>query len=410
MLSQHLSACTRSPAESAAKACGFKQPLDRMWHQVEAVIPMRLHVLLSLPLLLVLAATRAEATVRIKDITDLEGARSNQLYGIGLVVGLRGTGAKSLATQQMAVDMLAKLSVNTKIIADVKNDAVYKSGNIAMVAVTADLGPWQRRGSRIDVNVAIFDDSTSLQGGMLLFTPLNGADGEVYVTAQGSVMVGGLVAKGEAASVQQNFPSVGRVVDGGAVEKEAPGKILCNGQLRLLLKDPDFVTAPAIAQVINEKFPYSAMTLDAGTVMVAVPPDRFSNVIGFVGEIGILEVNTDVPARVVINERTGTIVVGENVKIDTVGIQHGNLSILITEDEQVSQPLPFSRGRTTVVPRTDLSVTQQRGGGMHVLKRSVTVAELAKALNALGATPMDIISIFQALKEAGALHATLVRM
>jgi flagellar P-ring protein precursor FlgI len=352
----------------------------------------------------------AQAGVRIKDITDLEGARSNQIYGVGLVVGLGGTGAKSLSTQQMAVDMLAKLSVNNKIVADVKNDPVYKSNNISTVMVTADLGPWQRRGSRIDVTVSILDDATSLQGGTLIFTPLNASDGEVYVTAQGPVSVGGFKFKGDAATAQQNFPSVGRVISGGVVEREAPGKILCNGQLRLLLRDPDFATAPAVARAINDRFPYSAMSLDAGTVVVLVPSDRYGNLIGFVGELGLLEITPDVPARVVINERTGTIVVGENVKIDTVGIQHGNLNILTVEDAQVSQPLPFSRGKTVTVPRTDLKVQQGEGGGLHVLKRTVTVAELAKALNALGASPLDLIAIFQALKQAGALHADLIGM
>lgn len=360
--------------------------------------------------ILFFASQSSAQAVRIKDITDIEGAVANQLYGVGLVVGLGGTGAKSTSTQQMAVDMLAKLSVNNKFVAENRDTPVFKSNNISMVMVTADLGPWQRRGSRIDVTVSILDDATSLQGGQLILTPLSGVDGEVYVTAQGAVSVGGFKFKGDAASTQQNYPSSGRCVAAGNVVKEAPGKILCNGQLRLLLRDPDYVTAPAIAKAINERFPYTAMTLDAGTINVLVPSDRYANLISFIGEIGLLEVSPDAPARVVINERTGTIILGENVKIATVGIQHGNLNIVATENAQVSQPLPFARGRTVEVPRTDLNVTQQQGGGLHVVRGTVTVAELAKALNALGATPLDVIAIFQALKQAGALHAELVKM
>ncbi len=354
--------------------------------------------------------TGGEAGVRIKDITEVEGAVSNQLFGVGLVVGLSGTGAKSASTRQMAIDLLAKLGVNNKLVGDGAGAAIYLSNNISTVFVTADLGPWQRRGSRMDITVSIADDASSLQGGQLILTPLNGVDGEVYVTAQGPVSVGGFKFKGEGASVQQNFPSTGRVVNGGLVVKEAPGKILCNGQLRLLLHDPDYVTAPAVAKAINQRWPYTAMTLDAGTVNVIVPGDRYSNLVDFVGEIGLLEVDPDTVARVVIDERTGTIVVGKEVKIDTVAIQHGNLNITTTENPQVSQPLPFSRGRTVEVPRTDLNVNQQHGGGLHVIKGTVTVAELARALNALGATPSDVIAIFQALKQMGALHAELVTM
>ncbi len=350
------------------------------------------------------AGAPAQAAVRVKDITDLEGARSNYLYGVGLVVGLNGTGSKSNSTLRMATDMLAKLSVNTPRLQD------FKSGNISMVAVTAEIGPWARKGTKLDVTVSVLDDATSLLGGTLMLTPLSGADGVVYVVAQGAVSVGGFRFRGEAASAQQNVPSVGRVVGGGLVECEAPGKILCNGALHILLRDPDFVTAPAIARAINERFPFTAMTLDAGRVAVAVPPDWLHDPITFAGEIGLLEVNPDVPARVVFNERTGTIVVGQNVKVATVAIQHGNLNILTTESPQVSQPLPFSRGRTTVVPRTDLNVTPQQGGGLHVVRGTVTVNELARALNALGASPMDIIAIFQALKQAGALHAELIKM
>ncbi len=346
-------------------------------------------------------------TVRIKDITDFEGARPNQLYGFGLVVGLGNTGGRSQFTQQVAADMLQKLSVNAKAVRESQIDPVFRSGNISAVMVTAELGPFARKGSRIDVTVSALDDAKSLQGGVLLLTPLRGADGEVYAVAQGPVSVGGFLATGRAASAQQNFPTVGRIPGGAIVEAEARGEIVCNGRLRLLLKRPDFTTAQAIARAINQKFPESAVTLDAGTVEVAIPPEKRGNVVGFAGEIGLLEVAPDAVAVVVINERTGTVVAGQHVKISTVAVAHGNLTIVTAENPEVSQPLPFSRGQTTVVPRTQLNVTEQ-GGGLAVVEQSVTVAELARALNALGVTPRDLIAIFQALKDAGALHAELI--
>jgi len=358
--------------------------------------------------LLVLAGT-AQAGVRIKDITDFQGARSNQLYGFGLVVGLDGTGGKSQFTQQVAVDMLQKLKVTAKTVSTNPSDNVFKSGNIAAVMVTAEIGPFARWGSRLDVTISVLDDATSLQGGTLLLTPLKGADGEVYAVAQGPLSVGGFSFSGRAASAQKNHPTVGRIAGGAIVEREAHGDICFDGQMRLLLRDADYDTAQAITGVINQCFPASAVTVDAGTVQVFVPRCRCTNLVGFASELGLLEVMPDAPARVVINERTGTIVAGENVKIATVNIAHGNLAIVTNEEKQVSQPLPFSKGRTVEVPRTNLGITEQ-GGGLKVVQGAVTAAELARALNALGVTPRDLIAIFQALKQAGALHAELVIM
>ncbi len=372
------------------------------------LLSKRLRSLLGLTLLL-LWASPIRAGVRIKDITDLHGARVNQLRGFGLVVGLNGTGSKSFFTQQVAVEMLARLRVNAKVIIDFKSDPVIQSGNISAVMVTAEIGPFSRCGSRLDVLVSALDDAKSLQGGTLLFTPLAGADDEVFVVAQGPLSVGGFAFGGQAASAQQNHPTVGRIPGGGVVEHEARGEIVCHGQLRLMLKSPDFVTARAIAKAINTRFATTALTLDAGTVQVAVPRDRLPNVVNFVAEIGLLEVTPDAPARVVINERTGTIVAGEQVKIARVGVAHGNLRIVTTETPEVSQPEPFGQGRTVVVPRTQIGISEQKGQ-MEVLEPSVTVADLARALNALGATPRDLITIFQALKDAGALHAELVIM
>ena len=335
--------------------------------------------------------------------------RGNYLLGIGLVVGLDGSGGKMLTTQQVAVDMLQKFGIGSKIVADNKGDSIYKSGNVSLVTVTTEIGPFTRCGSRLDVTVSIYDDASSLQGGTLLSTPLRGADGVDYALAQGPISVGGFSFSGKAASSQKNHPNVGRIAGGAIVEHEARGDIVRNGQMTLLLREADYTTARAITKVINDEFPASAVTLDAGTVQVFVPRNRLANLVGFASELLLLEVTPDAPARVVINERTGTIVAGEQVKIATVNIAHGNLAIVTNEEPQVSQPAPFSKGQTTVVPRTNLGVTEQ-GGGLKVVTRSVTAAELARALNALGVTPRDLIAIFQALKQAGALHAELIVM
>ena len=355
----------------------------------------------------------ARAGVRIKDITDLEGARNNQLVGFGLVVGLEGTGSRSVFTQQVAVDMLQRFNVVAKTIAQIQGDSVFKSGNISAVMVTADLGPFARCGSQIDVLVSALDDATSLFGGTLILTPLKGADNCVYAVAQGPLSVGGFnfsVPNGSAsptASSQKNHPTVGRIANGAIVEREARGDILCHDQIRLLLRQPDYGTACAVAKAINARFPCSAYTVDAGSVQVVVPPGLCPKLVTFVSDIGLQEVLPDMPARVVINERTGTIVAGEQVKVATVAVTHGNLAILTSNTPIASQPAPFSRGKTVVLPRASVNVAEQTGI-VQVLERSVTVADLARALNALGATPRDLIIIFQMLKQAGALHAELV--
>jgi len=365
-----------------------------------------------------LAATvpgaRAAGT-RIKDITEFEGARSNQLTGIGLVVGLENTGGRSLLTQQVAVDLLSRFRINSLINSNNRIDPVYRAGSVSVVAVTAELGPFARRGSRIDVKVAVYDDALSLQGGELMFTPLRGADDVVYAVAQGSVSIGGFqftVPQGSAAplaSAQKNHPTVGRVPSGAIIEREARGEIVCNGTVRLLLRDPDYTTACGIARVINARFARSAIALDAGTVQVFVPRDRALDVVCWAGDIGQLEVTPDVVAKVVLNERTGTVVAGKDVQIDTVAVAQGNLSILTSDEPYASQPAPFSGGRTAILPQPRIGVTEQ-GGALKVLERAATVADLARALNALGVTPRDMIAIFQALKTAGALHAELVIM
>jgi flagellar P-ring protein precursor FlgI len=372
-------------------------------------------IAISLMALLFAAACEptAQGAVRVKDITDFAGARSNQLIGFGLVVGLDGTGSRSLFTQRVAVDMLQRFNVNAVIASQNRVDNVLRSGNISAVMVTAELGPFDRIDSRIDVTVSVLDDSTSLQGGTLLMTPLKGADNVDYAVAQGPLSVGGFLfsvpsgSQQPIASAQKNHPNVGRIPSGATVEKEVRGEINCNGQLRLLLRDPDYTTITAIAKAINLRYPDAAVTLDAATLQIFIPKEYLNDVVPFAAAIGQMEVNPDYPARVVINERTGTIVSGGQVKLSAVAVAHGSLSITTYEDFFASQPPSFSAGSTVVVPGAGVDVKEQKGA-LKVVDRSVTVAEVARALNALQATPRDLIAIFQAIKEAGALHAELV--
>jgi flagellar P-ring protein FlgI len=349
----------------------------------------------------------ASAEVRIKDITDVAGARSNQLVGFGLVVGLDGTGSRSTFTQQIAVDMLQRLGVTAQIFSQLPSDAVLRSTNISAVMVVADLGPFARRGTRIDLTVSSIDDARSLQGGTLLLTPLRGVDGQVYAVGQGAVSVGGFSVAGAAAGIQKNQLNTGRVPNGAMVEKEAPGEIVKDGKLQLLLKDADFNTARLVAKAINQQFPSTALATDAGSVMLCPPLDPNKSPVQLLAEIGLLEIKPDMPARVVINERTGTVVAGEHVTLGTTAVAHGNLFISTTENPQVSQPNAFASGATAIVPRTQTSALEQRAR-LALVPKSTTVADVARSLNALGVSPRDLISIFQSLKQAGALHAELV--
>lgn len=355
-----------------------------------------------------LLAGPASAQVRIKDITDVAGVRSNQLFGFGLVVGLDQTGSRSTFTQQIAVDMLQRMGTATQIFSQLPSESVIRSTNISAVMVTAEIGPFARKGSRIDVTVSAIDDTRSLQGGTLLFTTLRGADGQVYALAQGPLSIGGFSATaGGGVGVQKNHLNVGRIPGGGIVEKEAPGELMQNGRATLLLKEPDFNTSRLIAKTINDRYPNVATSVDPGAVVLCPPPDPCKTPSQFLAEIGLLEIYPDVPARVVINERTGTVVAGENVSISTTAVSHGNLYIGIGLTPIISQPPPFSGGSTVVVPQTTVTTAEPRSRVL-VVPKSSTVSEVARALNALGVTPRDLIAIFQALKQAGALHAELV--
>jgi len=342
--------------------------------------------------------------VRIKDIADIKGVRTNQLVGYGLVVGLNGTGDSddAIFTIQSFASMLERMGVTVKP-DDIEVD------NVAAVMVTADLPAFGRSGSRIDVLVSSIGDAENLQGGTLLFTPLKGADGQVYAIAQGPVSTGGFAAGSESGSgVQKNHPTAGRVVNGAIIEKEIASDFNNRQSLTLNLHRADFTTASRVAQAINIAF-YDeiASTRDAGTIEVKVPEKYKGNTVALVTMIERLGVTPDIVSKVVINERTGTVIMGENVRISTIAIAHGNLSIEIKENSNVSQPLPFSRGGQTVVTPESQVLIEEGSNPIFLVESGVSIGEVVKALNALGVTPRDLIAIFQALKAAGALQAEL---
>ena len=342
---------------------------------------------------------------RIKDIADIRGVRQNQLVGYGLVVGLEGTGDSddSMFTIQSLASLLEKMGVT------VQPDDIADVENVAAVMVTTDLPAFASQGSRIDVLVSSIGDAENLQGGTLLFTPLKGADGSVYAVAQGPVSTGGFTVSGNSGDeVQKNFPTVGRVVGGALVEKEIHSNFNQKDSLTLALHDPDFTTASRVAQAINRAFfSQLAQTENAGSIQVSVPENYLGNTVQFVTMIESLGVTPDMVSKVVVNERTGTVIMGENVRISTIAIAHGNLSIQIDESQNVSQPLPFSRGgRTVVTPESDI-VVQEGKNPIFLVESGVSIGEVVKALNALGVSPRDLIAIFQALKAAGALQAEL---
>jgi flagellar P-ring protein precursor FlgI len=346
----------------------------------------------------------AMAATRIKDIVDIEGVRDNMLVGYGLVVGLNGTGdsiRNSPFTEQSLLGMLERLGVN------VRGQSLLTK-NVAAVMVTATLPPFSTQGSRIDVTVSALGDSKSLLGGTLLVTPLLGADSEVYAVGQGPVATGGFSAAGDATSVTKNVPTAGRISSGAIVEREIPFSLGQLKTVRLSLRNPDFTTARRITQAINAHFGEGiAAALDPANVQVAVPAGK-TDVIGLLTDIEQLQVNPDEVAKVVINESSGVIVMGEKVRISTVAIAQGNLTVRVTETPQVSQPSAFSEtGETTVVPRTQIAVDEQSGHKIAVLQEGVTLQQLVESLNALGVGPRDIISILQAIKAAGALQAEI---
>lgn len=374
---RHIAAFFRSTALFLAMACAFA---------------------LSLP-------QGVQASSRIKDIVDVEGVRDNLLVGYGLVVGLNGTGdtlRNAPFTQQSLTAMLERLGVNTR-------GSQIKTANVAAVMVSANLPPFATQGTRIDVTVSALGDATNLQGGVLLVTPLMGADGQVYAVSQGSVATGGFSAKGDASSVVRGVPTNGRIANGAVVEREIDFKLADLKTLRLSLRNPDLTTAQRVASAINTFLGNgAAVANNPTTVQLTVPSSYAGNAVNLLTDIEQLRVEPDLAARVVIDESSGVIVMGEDVRVSKVAIAQGNLTISVTETPQVSQPAPFSNtGQTTVVPRTSVNVDEAKGRKLAMVDGSISLKELVDGLNALGVSPRDMITILQAIKAAGALQAEI---
>ncbi len=347
----------------------------------------------------------ADAQSRIKDIVEFEGVRENLLVGYGLVVGLNGTGDSlnnAVFTRESLIGMLERLGVNAR-------DDSLKTNNVAAVMVTATLPPFSRQGSRIDIGVSALGDAKDLNGGTLLVTPLLAADGEVYAVGQGSLQIGGFVAKGAAEKITKGVPTSARIPNGAIVEREIPYNLARQKNIRLALRNPDFTTARRIARAVNAFVgEASARVSDPGTVELRVPASYQKAVVDLLTDVEQLRVEPDQTAKIVIDEKAGIIVMGENVRISTVAIAQGNLTIRITETPQVSQPQPFSNtGTTAIVDRSRIKVDEGKDNKLGVLGNGVTLQELVNGINALGISPRDMISILQAIKAAGALQAEI---
>jgi flagellar P-ring protein precursor FlgI len=350
------------------------------------------------------AATPVRAQSRIKDIVDFEGVRSNPLVGYGIVVGLNGTGdtlQNAAFTKQTLTAMLERLGVNVRDAA-----ASLNTKNVAAVMVTADLPAFAASGSKIDVTVSAMGDAKSLLGGTLLVTPLMGANGQAYAVAQGTVQTGAVSASGASGStVVRGVPTAGRIAAGGVVENEIGFQLASMTTLRMTLRNPDFTTSQRIAEVINARYPGAATAENPTIVSLRAPAGR--NMVDFVTEIEQYDVEPDSPAKVVIDEVSGVIVMGENVRVSTVAIAQGNLTISVQETPQVSQPAPFSQGTTTTVSQSKIAVDEEKGHGLVMVPSGASLASLVAGLNALGVTPRDMISILQTIKAAGALQADI---
>ena len=350
-------------------------------------------------------STEANASTRIKDIVEFEGVRENMLVGYGLVVGLNGTGDSlnnSPFTKQSIIGMLERLGVNIR-------DENINTKNIAAVTVTASLPPFTNQGARIDVTISTLGDAKSLQGGTLLVTPLLGADGQVYAVSQGPVAIAGFSASGDAGSVTQNIPTTGRISAGGIVEREISFDLAALDSTRLALRNPDFTTAKRIAAVINKHLKTDAAIADnPASITLRKPLTYKSDMVALLTDIEQLRIKPDQLAKVVIDERSGTIVMGKDVRISTIALAQGNLTIRITETPQVSQPSALSQqGDTVVVPRSDVQVDSDGDKKIAYLPEGVSLQDLVSSLNALGIGPRDVITILQSIKAAGALQAEI---
>ncbi len=343
-------------------------------------------------------------TVRVKDVAEIEGVRGNQLIGYGIVIGLNRTGDRvqqNLYARQTLQNLLERMGISTTV-------ESLKPENIATVLVTATLPPFARQGTKIDIAVSSIGDARSLQGGMLVLCPLKGVDGQTYALAQGAVSVGGIAAGDEGNKVEINHPTVGRVPNGAPVERIVETSLAANDRLTLMLRDDDFTTAARTARAINEKFGVgSARAVDGRNIEVRLPADFHGDAVGFIAELESLRLQTDSIARVIINERTGTIIMGRDVRISSVAISQGGVTVRIGTQYEVSQPTPLSRtGETVTVPQTTVDVKERKPESV-VLPDGASVDEVVRGLRAVGVSARDIISILQAVKSAGALHAEL---
>ncbi len=362
-------------------------------------------LVLAVVALAIFGSTPGFAQSRIKDIVDFEGVRDNMLVGYGLVVGLNGTGDglnSAIFTRESLIGMLQRLGVNA-------DDDALDTNNVAAVMVTATLPPFSRQGARIDVNASALGDASSLLGGTLLVTPLVGADGEIYAVAQGTLAVGGFSAQGAAETVIKGVPTSARIANGGIVEREINFRMEDLRSVKMTLRNPDFTTARRVSRAINAFVGLeTTRVLDSGTVEMEIPETYNGRVVEMITDIEQLRVEPDQVARVVIDEQSGVIVMGENVRINQVAIAQGSLTIRITETPQVSQPLPFSNtGTTQTVDRTNIEIDEGGDQRLTVLNTGVSLQEVVNGLNALGIGPRDMITILQAIKFAGALQADI---
>lgn len=371
---------------------------------VSLIFSLILSLAIYLSLMMIFPLATASAQVKVKDIVDIEGVRGNDLVGYGLVIGLDGTGdtiRNSPYTEEALSNLLERLGVNIQ-------GSDFRPNNVAAVLVTASLPAFARTGSRIDVNVSSIGDAQSLAGGTLVMTPLNGADGEVYALAQGSVLVSGFEASGDGASITEGVPTSGAIPNGARIEREIVFDFSRMQRIRLALRAPDFTTAERLERKINSELGgQHASMLDPGTVEISLlriskDPARL------LGQIENLTITPAQKARVVVDQRSGTIVLGQDVKVSSVAIAQGNLSITISEAPVVVQPNPFGYGDTIAVPRTNIEVRDGEPGNIAILEDSITLPELVAGLNALGVSPREMIDILKSIKTAGALHAELV--
>ena len=359
-------------------------------------------LVIALTAFLALAPCPALASSRVKDIAMVAGARDNQLVGYGLITGIAGDGDKNpVYTLQTVANFLQRFGMNVP-------PATLSSKNVAAVIVTADISAFKKNGSRLDVTISSIGDAKTLQGGILLQTPLLGADGKVYAVAQGAISLGGISGGNEGASVQKNHPTVAQIIGGALVEREIPTDIVRDNMIELMLREPDFTSSARMATAINQMFTNSSASVDSTTVRVKIPEGMQDSVVDFVARVEAIELDLDIPARIVINERTGTIVATSKIRIAACAVSHGNITISIANTLDVSQPNALSQtGGTVVTPRTDTKVTEQQARLVN-LPELPTVEKVAANLNSLGVTPRDMMAIFQAMKQAGALHAELI--